>query len=199
MESRAPGTDSATYAAYYPPKEEKTYMNRPRLFLTLGAAFTAFALIGAGCGDDDDDAADDAQDLAGSLEQFNNAFNGTDNLVQASDDVKGDMRDNCDELRDGVDSDDLDGFCESLNDAIDDDDQAAFGTLKTAWPAIETQVRNQITGDIVDAANDGDDRKANNDDDDGLDDALDGDDDDDPDTDGDGTSDDDEDDNPITQ
>lgn len=128
-------------------------MKHTRLFSIFAATLTAVAIIGAGCNDDNEDASNDAQDLAGTLEQFNNAFNGTTDLVQASDDVKGDMRDNCGELQDGVESDGLDEFCDDLDAAIDDDNQAAFDALKAQWPTIETEVRNDIAGDVIDAAN----------------------------------------------
>jgi hypothetical protein len=124
-------------------------------FLSVGGAVLAALMLAAGaCGGDD--SGDNAEDTAGALEEFSNDFNATDDLVLASDDVKGSLGDNCDELRANVESDDLDGFCEALGDAIDDDDQQAFQDLKSAWPAIESQVRADIAADIQDAATDDD-------------------------------------------
>jgi hypothetical protein len=148
------------------------------------------------CNDDGDDAANDAQGLAGDLEQFSNTFNGTDDLVQASDDVKDDLKSGCSDLQDGVDSDALDNFCDDLGDAVDDDDQAAFTALKGQWPSTETEVRADIAADIGDAADDGDDGDNDDDADNPLDDE---DGDTDSDGDGEGDDDEDEDDNPVTQ
>lgn len=124
-------------------------------FVSIGGAVLAALMIAAGaCGGD---SADDAQDTAGALEEFSNDFNATTDIGQTSDDVKGSLKDNCGELRDNVESDDLDGFCEALGDAIDDDDQAEFASLKAAWPALEQQVRADIAADIQDAASEDDD------------------------------------------
>jgi hypothetical protein len=168
------------------------------------AAVTTLGLVAAtGCEDDEGD----AEGLASSLEQFSNALNGTDDIVQASGDVKNDLKENCDELADGVDDNDgIEEFCEDLDEAIDDDDQAAYTAVTGQFPAIETHVRNQIAEDIGQATDDDDDGPLSGGDegdddgnDEGADDGADGDDSDDPDSDGDGESDDDEDDNPLTQ
>ncbi len=126
-------------------------MMKQRLVPVLAAALTAVALLGLACSDDDK-AAEDARDVAGSLEQFNNALNGTNDIVQASDGVKDDLRGNCGDLQDGVDSGTLDDFCEDLDSAVDDANQGAFDALKARWPAVERDVRADIAAKIGDAA-----------------------------------------------
>jgi hypothetical protein len=122
-------------------------------YLSITGALLAALMLGAGaCGGDDD--AQDAEGTASALEEFTNDFNGAEDITQAAGDVKDSLNDNCDDLRNDVDSDELDGFCEALRDAIDDDDQQAFTELKGAFPAIEQQIRAKIAEDIQDAAAD---------------------------------------------
>jgi hypothetical protein len=124
-------------------------------FLSIsGACLAALALVAGAC--TDDDSAQNAEDAAGALEEFTNDLNGTNDIVQASDDVKDSMKDNCGDLQDSVDSDDLDEFCNALGEAVDDDDQQAYTALKGAFPAIQQQVEAQIAADIQDAASDDD-------------------------------------------
>jgi len=128
------------------------------LSLMTALAIAGLVTLAGACGDDGDESADQARDLAGNLEQFKSALLGTDDIVGASDDVRDTLKDNCDELADGTDDDQVDDFCDELDDAIDAEDQQAFDEVKTVFPAVEQEVRAQITEDIGDAAaDDGDD------------------------------------------
>ncbi|MEX0750632.1 MAG: hypothetical protein WD359_07460 [Dehalococcoidia bacterium] len=165
-----------------------SWKNRWMSLVTALALAGLVALAGA-CGDDDDENADEARDLAGSLQQFRTALLGTTDIVGASDDVRGTIKDNCDELADGTDDEQVDDFCDELDNAIDDEDQQAYDQVKTIFPAIEQEVTAQIGEDIADvAAEDDDDGPLQGgddpgDDDNGADDDVDGDDDDVPDVD----------------
>lgn len=121
------------------------------------ALMIASAAIFAGaCSGDDNGDANDAEDTASNLEQFKSSLLGTTDIVAASDDDRDELKNQCDDLAGDVDDEQVDDFCSELDDAIDDGDQQAFDQVKTVFPALEQEVRNQIGEDIADVAADDD-------------------------------------------
>ncbi len=113
-------------------------------------------VLGAAC-DDDGDSADNAEDLAGSYEEFSAALAATTDITAAPGDTKDSLKDNCGELQDGVDSDALDDLCDTLGEAVDDGDQVKFDAAKAQFASVEPEIRAAIAAEIGDAADDGDD------------------------------------------
>ena len=129
-------------------------VTRAPWIVTALIASTLVAAMACGDGDDgiDDEAADDATSLTSQLEDFKRNLSGVANVEEASDDVKGDLKDGCSDLQDGVDSDDLDDFCGDLGDAIDGENQTDFAGVKGRFGDVEAQVRAEIADRLQEAA-----------------------------------------------
>jgi len=130
-------------------------------------AVGAVLVLGAACSDSDDESADQAEDLAGSYQDLSASLALITDIGAAEGDDKDSLKDNCSDLQDGIDSDPLDDFCDDLGEAVDDEDQAKFDAVKAQFAAVEPEIRAGIAGEIGDVIND--------DDDDGIDNPLDGD------------------------
>jgi hypothetical protein len=151
------------------------------LALVTAVTIGSMAAFFGACGDDDGDQ-ESAADLTATFENFKRDLLATNDIGNAPDDVKDGLKDDCGELQDGVDSDDLDEFCDDLGAAIDDEDQADFEVAKGRFATVETAFRNEIADRAQDAVGDDDDDEpleggdpGDDDDNDGADDGDDGD------------------------
>jgi hypothetical protein len=126
-----------------------------RRVTTLGlAALTAIAFVGGVACDDDDDGDGDnrneaAAALAGTFDNLKRDLTATENIEEAPDNIKDGLKDDCDALRDGIDSDGIDEYCDDLADAIDDEDQTEYTRLRSQFSSVEALFVEEV-GDRLD-------------------------------------------------